>query len=67
MKRQIGLAVVCVVVGMLSGSAGAALIDVAAYQKTVKMTVAGYSGGTSLAGFPVLVKLSESGVSGFHY
>ena len=67
MKRQIGLAVVCVVVGMLSGSAGADLIDVAAYQKTVKMTVAGYSGGTSLAGFPVLVKLSESDVSGFRY
>ena len=67
MKRQIGLAVVGIVVGMLSGSAGAGLIDVAAYQKTVKMTVAGYSGGTSLAGFPVLVKLSESDVSGFHY
>ena len=39
----------------------------AAPSKTAWATVAGYAGTTTLQNFPVLVKLSESAVPGFHY
>ena len=39
----------------------------AAPSKTAWATVAGYTGTTTLENFPVLVKISESAVPGFHY
>ena len=39
----------------------------AAPSKTAWATVAGYTGTTTLQNFPVLVKISESAVPGFHY
>ena len=39
----------------------------AAPSKTAWATVAGYAGTTTLQNFPVLVKISESAVPGFHY
>jgi hypothetical protein len=37
------------------------------YAKAVDITFSGYSGSSALANFPVLVKLSEAGIYGFHY
>ena len=38
-----------------------------AYSHTFKVSFTGYAGGETLANFPVLVKVSESGISGFRY
>ena len=43
------------------------LVAAAAPSKTAWATVSGYAGSTTLANFPVLVKISESAVPGFHY
>ena len=43
------------------------LVASAAPSKTVWATVAGYAGSAPLTNFPVLVKLSEGAVPGFHY
>ena len=41
---------------------------VAEFARGVKFTVAGYNGGTEVqTDFPVLVRISEAGISGFHY
>ena len=41
---------------------------VAEFARGVKFTVAGYNGGEEVqTNFPVLVRISESGISGFHY
>ena len=41
---------------------------VAEFARGVKFTVAGYNGGTEVqTNFPVLVRISEAGISGFHY
>ena len=41
---------------------------VAEFARGVKFTVAGYNGGAeALTNFPVLVRISESGISGFRY
>ncbi|MBQ6136366.1 MAG: DUF2341 domain-containing protein, partial [Kiritimatiellae bacterium] len=37
------------------------------YAKAIDITFSGYSGSSALANFPVLVKLSESGIYGFRY
>ena len=37
------------------------------YSHKFKVSFAGYAGGEALANFPVLVKVSESGISGFRY
>ena len=42
--------------------------SVAEFARGVKFTVAGYNGGTEVqTDFPVLVRISEAGISGFHY
>ncbi|MBQ6102716.1 MAG: hypothetical protein IJL06_03505 [Kiritimatiellae bacterium] len=42
--------------------------SVAEFARGVKFTVAGYNGGTEVqTNFPVLVRISEAGISGFHY
>ena len=52
---------------------GLAAISLAAPSRSVKFTVAGYTGTTELANFPVLVKVAErdatagTGISGFSY
>ena len=38
-----------------------------AYSHTFKVSFTGYAGSETLANFPVLVKVSESGISGFRY
>ena len=43
------------------------LISAAAPSKTVQATVAGYAGTSTLQNFPVLVKIAEGDVPGFHY
>ena len=43
------------------------LISAAAPSKTVQATVAGYAGTSTLQNFPVLVRISENDVPGFHY
>ena len=41
---------------------------VAEFARGVKFTVAGYNGGAEVqTDFPVLVRISEAGISGFHY
>ena len=41
---------------------------VAEFARGVKFTVAGYNGGSEVqTNFPVLVRISEAGISGFHY
>ena len=41
---------------------------VAEFARGVKFTVNGYQGGTEVqTNFPVLVRISETGISGFHY
>ena len=37
------------------------------YSRKFKVTFSGYDGSETLANFPVLVKVSESGISGFRY
>lgn len=41
--------------------------DWAKYSHKFRVTFAGYTGGETLANFPVLVKISESGITGFRY
>ena len=41
--------------------AGAATLDASQFGKSVEMTVSGYAGTTTLANFPVLVRLSRAG------
>ena len=43
------------------------LVAAAAPSKTAWATVVGYAGTTTLTDFPVLVKISEGAVPGFHY
>ena len=43
------------------------LVCAAAPSKTVQATVAGYAGTSTLQNFPVLVRISENDVPGFHY
>ena len=43
------------------------LLSAAAPSKTVQATVAGYAGTSTLQNFPVLVRISENDVPGFHY
>ena len=37
------------------------------FAKTMVISFSGYAGASALANFPVLVKLSEDGIRGFHY
>ena len=39
----------------------------ASFAKGAKLTVAGYTGSSPLAGFPVLVRIAENSPSGFSY
>ena len=41
--------------------------DPARYEKSMEITFSGYSGLTALTNFPVLVRLSEAEIYGFHY
>lgn len=45
----------------------AASLAFAAPQKAAEITVSGYTGASTLENFPVLVRISEAGISGFSY
>ena len=47
--------------------AGAATLDASPFAKTVEMTVSGYAGSSTLAEFPVLVRLAAGSPAGFDY
>ena len=62
MKKRLGPALALMVLCAFSASA----LDTAQFSKTCTITLAGYTGSTTLAGFPVLVRLS-SAIEGFDY
>ena len=47
--------------------AAAATLDTSPFGKSVEMTVSGYAGSTTLADFPVLVRLAAGSPTGFDY
>ncbi len=47
--------------------AGAAILDTSPFGKSVEMTVSGYAGSSTLADFPVLVRLAAGSPAGFDY
>ena len=53
--------------GLFAECAAVDDFDPASYEKAIEITFPGYSGTTALANFPVLVKLSEDEIYGFHY
>src|SRR5574344_333124 len=46
---------------------GATPLDTSGFAKKMPITMAGYSGSSTLTNFPVLVKLAEADNNGFHY
>ena len=62
MKKRLGPALALMALCAFSASA----LDTAQFSKTCTITLAGYTGSTSLADFPVLVRLS-SAIEGFSY
>lgn len=55
------------VVAAVASVALLASADVSAPQWECEMTIAGYAGSTTLANFPLLVKISPARISGFSY
>ena len=53
--------------GLFAECAAVDDFDPSSYEKAIEITFPGYSGTTALANFPVLVKLSEDEIYGFHY
>ena len=49
------------------GAKAADSLTMADFRHKIKLSVAGYTGSETLANFPVLVRISESGISGFNY
>ena len=52
---------------LLPLAAVAATLDTSPFSKSVEMTVSGYAGSTTLADFPVLVRLAAGSPTGFDY
>ena len=59
----------CLVAAMFGSSLFAALPTPTgfAFAKGAKFTVAGYTGASTLSGFPVLVRIAKNSPSGFSY
>ena len=64
-SRLPAVSILLVLVGLAS-PASADELDVTGYTRSVVLSVAGYTGTSTLANFPVLVRLGPS-VAGFHY
>ena len=69
MKQRFSAALLALAsLGLAAGSAKAAdNLTMADFGHSIKLSVVGYAGTETLTNFPVLVRLSESGIPGFRY
>ena len=67
--RAVSLLVLTLIITFAASTAQAALPGPtsATFDKGALFTVAGYTGASTLSGFPVLVRISDDSPSGFHY
>lgn len=63
--KKLALAVAAVAAMVMSGSAKAETVDARVFKHRMNLTTSGYTGTTTLANFPILVRLSAGNPSGF--
>ena len=65
MLKRISLILACL--SLATFGARADYLDMSYFAHTISLTVNGYTGSETLTNFPVLVRISESGIPGFLY